>query len=69
MKQNSNLNHIEQLLILYFFPSDEFNLFWLYKNGNGRQNRSLDENHTSDGKTELQRCPGDTRYVGGRRGL
>ena len=44
MKQNSLLDHFQQLMF-HTFPSDEFN----YKNGNGRQN------HSSGAKTGLQR--------------
>ena len=65
MKQNSNLNHFQQLLF-HTFPQN--NLFWPYKNG--RQNRSL------GAKTGLLRragaksqFPGDTSNVVGRRGL
>ena len=70
MKENSNLNHFQQLLFHTISPPlDQYNLFGLTKNGH--QNRS------SGAKTGLLRWagaksyfPGDTRNgVGGRCGL
>ena len=72
MKQNINLNHFQQLLFHTFTPLMNLIFFCLTKNETGAKTvPPAPKLGYNDGRA-LQLCAraqGDTRYVGGRRGL